>query len=74
VLRPFPLVRHRLVQHADRSCTLTVQGLGAGPARGAVEAALQGLFGDVDLTIDTAPVDGREPGKGRPYESALRSP
>ena len=72
VLRPFPLVRHRLVQHADRTCTLTLQGLGAGPSPVAVEAALRGLFGEVGLRIEGAPGGWAEEGKGVPYESALQ--
>ncbi|MEM7786513.1 MAG: AMP-binding protein [Bacteroidota bacterium] len=57
VLRAYPLAQHRLVQRADRACTLDLRV--AGPVRPeAVATDLRALFGDVPLEVRL--VDGPE--------------
>lgn len=55
-LRAFPVLRHRCVQHADRSLTLWLDCLGPGSFEQRIRSLMAELLGDVPLHIE--PWDG----------------
>ena len=73
LLREHPLLLHEFVQHADRSCELTLRALpGANPGVEEIEADLRLVLGSVPLEIRFDPTLGdRQDGKALPYRSEL---
>jgi phenylacetate-CoA ligase len=75
VLREFPFVQHEFVQHADRSCELTVRPIpGTQPPGQEIAAALGTLFGpSIALAIHFDPSlgDRASGAKVTPYRSEL---
>lgn len=73
LLREHPLLLHEFVQHADRSCELTLRALpGAKPSAEKIEADLRRVLGTVLLEIHFDPTLGdRQDGKALPYRSEL---
>ena len=69
VLRPYPLVQHQLVQHADGAFTLALRPTASGVDIAAVEADLRALIGTADLDVRVVrEIEGMGPGgKVVPY-------
>jgi len=73
LLREHPLLLHEFIQHADRSCELTLRALpDASPDKEKIESDLRRVLGTVPLEIRFDPTLGdRQDGKALPYRSEL---